>query len=90
MERINHHGQFMGFFFADASFNGSGMWTVGNASRMQGDLSFFNVISAHKITIHIIQQLIAVDVAMVIRRRNGIGMIIINRGTKLQITKFLP
>ncbi len=76
MEGIDHYGQFFGFFGANAFFHRPGMWAMGDTAWVQGDHTPCYVLAAHKITVYIIQQFIAVDIAVVIRRRDGLGMII--------------
>src|SRR5688572_20475822 len=55
------------------------MW---NSFRMKGNMPLLNVITAHKIPINIIQHLITINIAVIIWRRNGLWMIIVNTGTK--------
>ena len=43
-----------------------------DTSRVQRDHALFYVFTAHEIAIDVVEHLIAVDVAMVIRRRDGI------------------
>ena len=76
-ERIDHHGQFFGRFLSDASFDGSRMRAVRDACRMKGQLALVDIVPAHEITIHIVEDLVGVDIAVVIGRRDGFGMVVI-------------
>src|SRR5690554_897342 len=58
------------------------MWSVRNSTLMQGNLSLLNIISAHKVTIHIIQYLIGIDVTMVVWRGYSLRMIVIQTRTE--------
>src|SRR6478672_6610201 len=49
---------------------------------MQGNMSLFDIVAAHKITIDVVQYLIGIDVAMVVGRRNGFWMVIVQTRTK--------
>ena len=82
MESIYHYSQLLGFFFANAFFHCTRMWAMWYASRMQGNHSPRYIFTAHEISINIVQQLIAIDVGMVVRGRNGLWMIIIHSGHK--------
>src|SRR5690554_4412325 len=53
------------------------MWSVWNSSRMQGYITNIDIITTHKISIYIIQHLIAIYIAMIIRGRNSIWMVIV-------------
>jgi len=44
--------------------------------------ALFNMLPTHKVPIHIIQYFIAVYIAVVVRRRNGLRMVIIQPGHK--------
>ena len=74
MKGIYHHGQFFGFSGANAFFDGAGMRPVRDSRRMQRDHAPGYVLTAHEIAIYIIQYLIAVDITMVVRSRNSLGM----------------
>src|SRR5690606_11353092 len=77
-EAINHHSQFFGFFFTDAAFNGSRVRAVWNSRRMQCELTFLNVVAAHKIPVHVIQNFICIDIAVVVRRGYGFRMVVVH------------
>jgi len=49
-----------------------------------------NVLSAHKVTIHIIEEFIAIDIAVVIGRRNGQRMIIKQPRTETANDEVMP
>ena len=51
-----------------------------NASRVERDLATLNVVPTHEITIHVVEQLVRIHIAVVIRRGNRIGMVIIQAG----------
>ena len=80
LEWVDHDGYFSRFLFANAALNGTGMWAMRNATRMQGKLSPADVIATHKVTVHVIQYLVRVDVAVVVRGWNGFRMVIIQSG----------
>ena len=77
--------------FANTSFGGARMRSVGNSGRMQRNMAFFNIVSTHKITIHIIQHFITVNIAVIIWCRNAIWMIIVqsrNKATNYKRCRF--
>ena len=76
-ESIHHYGQFFCFPGTNTFFHGSGVRPVRNTGGMQRDHSTGNMFAAHKIAIHIIQHFITVDITVIIRCRNCIGMIIV-------------
>ena len=53
------------------------MRPVRDAARMQRDVSGGNVVAAHEIAVHVIQHLIRINVAVVVRGRNGLRMVIV-------------
>ena len=52
----------------DRRFGAAGMRTVGNAVRVVRDASEFDALATHELTRGVIQDLVRVDVAVVIRR----------------------
>ena len=76
-EGINHNGQLLCFCFSDTSFIRTWVRTMWYSGRMQRNLSFFNVISAHKITIYVIKYFIGIDIRVIIWSWDRIGMVII-------------
>src|SRR5690606_40785219 len=62
---------------ADTALVCSRMGSVRNSCGMQRDVSGGYIIPTHKITIYIIQHLIAVDVTVVVGRGNTLRMIVI-------------
>src|SRR3954452_20485797 len=82
MKGIYHYCQFFCFFSTNTFLNGAGVRTMRNACRVQCDHTSGYIFAAHKITIYIIQYLIAVYIAMVVRCRNRLRMIIEQAGYK--------
>ena len=80
---IDHHGQFFRFGLTNAGFVGTRMRTMGNAGRMQGNMARTDVGAAHKVTIHIIQHFIGIDVGMVVWSRYRLGVVIVQAGGKM-------
>jgi hypothetical protein len=80
MESIDHDGEFPGFLLPDALFYRSGVRSVWNTRGMQGDHPAGDMLAAHKVTIHVIQEFIAVDIAVIVRRRNALGMVVVHPG----------
>ena len=48
-----------------------------DTSRVQRDHALFYVFTAHEIAIDVVEHLIAVDVAMVVRRRDGLRVVVV-------------
>jgi len=53
------------------------MRPMGNPAWMEGDRSSLDALAAHEIPLYIVKELVAVDVAMVVRGRYGLWVIII-------------
>src|SRR5665647_85073 len=70
MKGIYHHSEFFGFFHSNTFINCTRMGAMWYSTGMQSDHSSCNMLTAHKISIHIIQHFIAINITMVIRRRN--------------------
>ncbi len=77
-ERVDHYGEFFRFGFADASLVSPGVRSMRNACRMQRNVATINAGSAHKITFYVVQNLIRIDVGMIVRCRNRLGVIIVH------------
>ena len=80
MEGIDHDGEFAGFLLADAFLDRTRMWTVRNTGRMKGEHPAGDMFAAHEIPIDIIQQLVAVDIAVIVGSRNTLRMVIVHPG----------
>ncbi len=65
------------------------MRTMRNTCGMQGDHATGHILAAHEIAVYIIQHFIAVDIAVVIRCRNGLRMIIEEAWTKRAYHKIM-
>src|SRR5262245_4318786 len=76
MESIYHYRQLFRFFGANTLFHRTGVWAVRNTTGMQCDHTTRYILTAHEIAIHIIQHFITVDVAVVVRRRYCLRMVI--------------
>lgn len=76
-ESIHHHGEFTGFFGADAFLHRAGVRAVRNAAGVQRDLAALHVIAAHEVAIYVIQHLVAVDVAVVVRCGDGLWVVVV-------------
>src|SRR5450432_2120313 len=76
MESIHHHGQLFGLFRPDAALNGAGMRPMGNATWMQGEHSAGDMLTAHEVAVHIIEQLVTVDITVIIRRRDSLRVVV--------------
>ena len=70
MKSVDHHRQFLGLPGAETTLNGPGMRPVRDAPGMQGDHPPGDMFAAHKIAVDIIQELIAVDIAVIVWSRN--------------------
>ena len=44
---------------------------------VEGQLAFLDVVSRHKITIHVVEDLVGIDVAVVVRSWNGFWMVVV-------------
>ena len=80
MEGIDHDGQFPRLLLADALLHRAGMRSVGDTGWMQGHHPAGDMLAAHEIPVNIVQQFIAVDIAMVVGRRNTLGMVVVHPG----------
>src|SRR4051812_43814882 len=76
MKGIHHHRQLFGFFCTNTPFYCTRMRAMRYTGRMQGDHAPGYVLTTHKIAIHIIQHFIAVDIAVVIRGRYRLRVIV--------------
>ena len=81
-EGVNHDGVFVGGRFSDAAFVGAGVRSLGNAAGVQGDLTWTDIVAAHKISIDIVQDFFGINVGVVVRRRNGEGVVIVEAWAK--------
>ena len=76
LKGIHHHRQFVGLLGSDALLYRTRMWPVGNAPGVEGNHPFFHIFTTHKVTVHVIQHLVTVDVAVVVGRGNGQGVVV--------------
>jgi hypothetical protein len=76
-ESIDHHRQLAGLFGADALFHRAGVRPMRDAAGVQGDHAPLHVLAAHEVAIHIVEHLVAVDVAVVVGRRDGQRVVIV-------------
>lgn len=81
-EGVYHHGEFFGAFLTNAPLVGSGGRAVGDAAGVEGDVALLDVVAAHKVTVHIIKHLIGVNVGVVVGRRDGFGVVIVETRAK--------
>src|SRR3546814_18932595 len=58
------------------------MWSVWNTTRMKSDLAPFHAFTAHKVTFHVIQHFVRIYVAVLVRCRNRLRMIIVFPGAE--------
>ncbi len=75
-ECIDHDGQLVGFPGADALLHRSGMGAVWDTAGVQGDHPFLYMFTAHKVAIDVVEHFIAVDIAVIIGRRDSQRMVI--------------
>src|SRR5690349_13019523 len=76
MEGIDHHRHLFRMFSPKTLLNHAGLWPVGNTTRMQCNRCFFDAAPTAKVAIDIVEHLIAIDIAMVVRDRHRQWMII--------------
>src|SRR4051794_2833313 len=76
MKGIYHYCQFFCFFSTNTFLYSAGVRTMRNACWVQSDHTTGYIFTTHKISIYIIQYLITVYIAMVVRCRNRLRMII--------------
>ncbi len=81
-EGVNHDGVFVGGGFANTALVGAGVGSVRNTSGVQRDLTRAYIVSAHKIPIHVVQNFFGINVGVVVRRRNGEGVVIVEAWAK--------
>ena len=67
VEGVYHHGQFFRAFNAEALFDGTGMGAVGDAARVQRDGRTLDAFAAAEIAVDVVEHLVAVNVAVVVR-----------------------
>lgn len=77
LECIDHHCQLARFFLSDAALIRPWVWTMWNPTRMQRDVSWADVVATHEVPIHIIKHLIRVDVGVIVRRWDGLGVVVV-------------
>src|SRR3546814_15316211 len=58
------------------------MGSVWNTTRMKSDLAPFHAFTAHKVTFHVIQHFVRIYVAVIVRCRNRLRMIIVFPGAE--------
>jgi len=73
---------------AKAGFHRLWLRSMRYAGWMDGERAFAYASPAHEVPAYIKQNLIALQIAVVVRSRNGVRMIIDDRGTNEQTTKF--
>ena len=76
MEGIDHHRHLFRTFGTQAFLHHTRLWTMRNTTRMQCNRCFFDATPTAKIAIDIVEHLIAIDIAMVVRDRHRQWMII--------------
>src|SRR5438552_9792056 len=66
IERIHHHRQLLRAIDTQALFNGTWMWPVRNASRVQREGGAFDAATAAEVAVDVVEHFVAVDVAVVV------------------------
>ena len=72
--RVEHHGIFICCVFFSARHYRLGMWTVMNALRVQGQHACIDSVAAEEVAIVIEQHFVVINVAMVERHANRVGI----------------
>src|SRR5260221_1972389 len=81
-EGVHHDGQLVGVFRADRRLCAARMRTVRNAVRMQRDRAELDALPAHEFARRVVEPLVRIHVAVVVRRRNGFRMEIVGARTE--------
>lgn len=74
MECVEHHGEFIGFLRTNGGFDDAGLRAMGNAEGMHGNRSHFDSFSGPEPVVDVVENLVAVDVAMHIGNGHGLGV----------------
>lgn len=77
VKSINHHRQFMSSLLAYTFLYSAGVRPMWYTDRVQGDHTSLDMLSAHEVSIHIVQHLITVYIAVEIWRRDSLRVVII-------------
>src|SRR5690606_2493419 len=75
-ERIDHHGELVRAFLPDRAFVSARMRSVRDATRMERKRAPFDPLSTHELSLRIKENLIRIDIGVIVRCRNGKGMIV--------------
>src|ERR1700681_4231717 len=67
VEGVDHDGQFFGAFGAQAFFDCAGVRAVGDAAWMERQGRLLDATTTAEIAVDVVEQLVAIDVAVVIR-----------------------
>ena len=90
MKTVEHDRQFFGFFYTQTFFNRSRVWSVGYTGGMEGEHTPGYLFAAHKITVDIVKQFVAVYIAVVIGDRDRKRMVVEHPGNKGANNKITP
>src|SRR5882757_9289110 len=90
MESIHHHRQFLGLLCPYAALDRSRVRSMGDPTGMQGNHAFGDVFPAHEVSIYIVQKFVTVDITVIIRCGNRLGVIIEETGTERTYDKIMP
>src|SRR6056297_625013 len=77
VEGVDHHCVFISGFLADALLVLARMRAVWNAAGMLGNTAFIYALAAHEVTLYIVEYLVGIDIAMRVRRRDGLRVVVV-------------
>ncbi len=81
-EAVHHHRQLVGVLGANARLGAARVRTVRNAVGMMGDAPEFNSLPAHELARRVVQHLVRIHVAVIVRCRNRLGVKIVRPRTE--------
>src|SRR5438045_3559606 len=73
-EAIHHYRQLVGVFRANARFGAARMRTVWDSVRVMSDAAELDSLAAHELARCVVQNLVGIDVAVIVRSGDCFGM----------------
>src|SRR4051795_1664425 len=81
-EAVHHHRELVGVLGPDAGFGPAGMRTVRDPVGMVGDAAELDPFSTHELAGGVVEHLVRVHVAVVVRRRHRLRMEVVRPGAE--------
>src|SRR6188474_1987940 len=77
MERVEHHRELLRLLRPDGCLGGPWMRSVRDPRRMERERADLDAAPAHEVPVHVVEHLVRIDVRMVVRHRQGVGVIVV-------------